>query len=111
MLDRHRDALDKNMARMTFELRNQHDTTINLRSMRIRNESVAGINHLQSLRGGGAYCLNATMKLGEKNIQVSLIATRISNLIKLIIYSLFLFNTIVSPLLEYCLSYSLPLIL
>ena len=52
MLDRHHHALDMNMARMTFELRNQHDTTINLRSMRIRNESVAGINHLQSLRGG-----------------------------------------------------------
>ena len=81
MMDRHRDALDKNIAHMTFELRNQHDTTINLRSMRIRNESVAGINELESLKGERAYELNATMNLGGKNIRLSSTAT--GNLIQL----------------------------
>ena len=69
--------LDTNTAHMTFEItQSQHDTTTNLRSMKIGNESVAGITEVQSLIGEGAYELNTTTNLGEKNTRVDLKAAR-----------------------------------
>ena len=71
MLDRHHRAMDTNTAHMTFEItQSQHDTTINLRSMHISIESVAGITEVQSLMGELAYELNMAINLGEKNMRV-----------------------------------------
>lgn len=60
---------------LTYPMSTRH-ATINFQSMRIRNESVAGITEVQSLMWDRAYKLHTAINLGEKNImRVDLTAT------------------------------------